>query len=248
MNPFTSHCDDFGVFTYLNTKMELPSNRETVLHFFESVQKHYPQMTDFECRENGDYVLEEDHEHGSYRWVTLEEHRLGSGFVNPPSLEAADEQHLRVLEVAPYHLDFSGLDCEALDVTFAFDFAYTGNHDEVVADALGIHTPLENLVQLPGVKVLNYEPTIALWLDDTFRLQCRLGVETRTNPFQVRTGQFQEAPITVYFLLRQTWGRQQFKTFGESYVNQRKLCQELVEAHIVEGVLRPLAQAIAAKQ
>jgi hypothetical protein len=85
-------------------------------------------------------------------------------------------------------------------------------------------------------------------LDDTFRLQCRLSVETRTNAFQIRTGQFPEAPISVYFTLRQYWGRQPYKTFGESYTHQRKLCQELVEAHIVEGVIRPLAQAIAAKQ
>ena len=34
MNPYTALCDDFGVYVYLNTKMELPSNRETVLHFF----------------------------------------------------------------------------------------------------------------------------------------------------------------------------------------------------------------------
>lgn len=248
MNSFTSLCDDFGIYAYLNTKMELPTGRETILHFFDTVQKHYPQMTDFECRENGEYVLEEDREQGSYRWVTLEEHRLASGYVNPPSLEAADEQHLRVLEVAPYHLDFSALDCEALDVVFAFDFTYQGNHDDVVAEALGIQTSLENLVSLPGVKVINYEPSIMLALDDTFRLQCRLSVETRTNAFQVRTGQFPEAPISVYFTLRQYWGRQPHKTFGESYTHQRKLCQELVETHIVPGVIRPLAQAIATKQ
>ena len=38
MNPYSSLCDDFGVYVYLNTKMELPSGRETVLHFFDSLQ------------------------------------------------------------------------------------------------------------------------------------------------------------------------------------------------------------------
>ena len=69
MNPYSSLCDDFGVYIYLNTKMELPSGRETVLHFFDTLQKQYPQMTDFECRESGEYVLEEDRDQGSYRWV-----------------------------------------------------------------------------------------------------------------------------------------------------------------------------------
>jgi hypothetical protein len=248
MNPYTSLCDDFGVYVYLNTKMELPSGRETILHFFDSLQKTFPQMTDFECRDSGEYVLEEDREQGSYRWVTLEPRRLCSGFVNPPTLEMADGQHERILELAPYHLDFNSLDCEALDVLFAFDFMFSGNHDEVVAEALGMNNTLESLLQVPHAKVINFEPSVMLSLDENCRLQCRLSVETRTNAYQIRTGQYPEAPISVYFTVRQYWGRQPAKTFGESYHHQRKICQELVDSHIIPAVIRPLAQAIAAKQ
>ena len=99
-----------------------------------------------------------------------------------------------------------------------------------------------------SVPELNYEPSLMLALDENCRLQCRLSIETRTNAYQVRTGQFQESPISVYFTVRQYWGRQPYKTFGESYQNQRKVCQELVDAHIIPAVVRPLAQAIAAKQ
>ena len=248
MNPYGSLCDDFGVYSYLNTKMELPSGRETVLHFFDSLRKTYPQMTDFDTRDNGEYVLEEDREQGSYRWVTVDSRRLATGYVNPPEVEAADAQHEHVLETAPYHLSMSPLDCEALDVLFAFDFMYTGNHDEVVAEALGLNTTLESLLQMPGSRVLNYEPSLMLSLDEGCRLQCRLSIETRTNAYQIRTGQFPEAPISVYFTVRQYWGRQPFKSFAESYRNQRRICQELVDSHIVPAVVRPLAQAIAAKQ
>lgn len=248
MTPYSSLCDDFGVYVYLNTKMELPSGRETVLHFFDSLQKSFPQMTDFDCRETGEYVLEEDREKGSYRWVTVESRRLCSGFVNPPELEEADTQHERVLEIAPYHLGMSMLDCEALDVLFAFDFMFNGNHDEVVAEALGLGNTLDSLAQLPGSRVINYEPSVMLALDEGCRLQCRLSIETRTNAYQIRTGQFPEAPISVYFTVRQYWGRQSFKTFAESYGSQRKLCQELVDNHIIPGVVRPLAQTIAAKE
>src|SRR5438105_175546 len=89
-----------------------------------------------------EYVLEENREQGSYRWVTLETRRVCTGYVNPPELEDADKHHERVLELAPYHLDFSSIDCEAMDVLFAFDFTYTGNHDEVVVEALGLTNAL----------------------------------------------------------------------------------------------------------
>jgi hypothetical protein len=248
MNPYSSLCDDFGVYVYLNTKMELPTNRETVLHFFESLRKRFPQMTDFEHRDTGEYVLEEDREQGSYRWVTLEPRRLSSGFVNPPTIEAADTQHERILEIAPPHLGLETLDCEAMDVLFAFDFMFSGNHDEVVAEALGVNTALESLLQLPGSRIINYEPSLMLSLDESCRLQSRLSIETRTNAYQIRTGQFPEAPISVYFTVRQYWGRQPFESFIESYHNQRRICQELVDAHIIPGVVRPLFQTIAAKQ
>jgi hypothetical protein len=248
MTPYSSLCDDFGVYVYVHTKLELPTTREAVLHFFGSLQKSFPQMTDFECRESGEYVLEEDREQGSYRWVGLEGRRFGSGFNNPPSIAEADQHHERVLEVAPYHLDFSAMDCEWLDVMFAFDFLYSGNHDEVVAEALGLNTTLESLVQMPGAKVLGYEPSLTLSLDDTFRLQCRLNIETRTNAYQIRTGQFPEAPITVYFTVRQYWGRMGSRSFGDAYRYQRKACQELVDQHIIPAVLRPLNQTIGNKQ
>jgi hypothetical protein len=249
MNPYSSLCDDFGFFTYVNTKLERSANRETVLHFFEGLRKKFPQMVDFDCREGGEYVLEEDREQGSYRWASLEPRRVGSGFVNPLSLEEADALHEYVLELIPYYLsDFSTLDGEALDVLFTFDFLFSGNHDEVVAEALGLNTTLENLLHIPGSRVMNYEPSLMLALDDTCRLQCRLSVETRTSAYQIRTGQFPEAPISVYFTVRQYWGRQPFKTYVESYRNQRRIIQELIDGHIIPAVIRPLAQTIDARQ
>jgi hypothetical protein len=248
MNPYSSLCDDFGVYTYLNTEMPLPTGRETVLHFFESLQKSFPRLTHFYTRETGEFVLEEDKESGTYRWVTLEPRRLCSGHVNPPNVEEADQQHTRVLELAPYHLNVNLLDCEALDVLFAFDFVFNGNHDEVVAEALGLNTTLESLVALPNSRVINYEPSVMMALDEQLRLQCRLSIETRTNVYQIRTRQFHDEPISVYFTVRQYWGGQPCTNFIDSYRHQRELCQELVDNHVIPLVVRPLAQAIAAKQ
>src|SRR5262245_37887759 len=41
MNPYSSLCDDFGVYVYLTTKMDLPSGRETVLHYFDGIRKTF---------------------------------------------------------------------------------------------------------------------------------------------------------------------------------------------------------------
>ena len=73
-----------------------------------------------------------------YRWLAIEPTRLCSGQYNPESLEEAYRQHELVLELAPHLLTISLLDCEALDVMYGFDFNYDGNHDEVVAEALGV--------------------------------------------------------------------------------------------------------------
>jgi hypothetical protein len=247
MNSYSSLCDDFGVSTYLHGKLEMPTARETVLHFFDAVQKVFPKMTDFEKRSDNDYLLEEDRDAGSYRWVSLDARRLCSGFVNPPSIEDADAHNERILEMASYHLDLTALQTESMDVLYYFDFAYQGNHDEVVAEALAAGTPLEGLAQMPAARVLHYQPTIMMALDDACQLQARLSVETRTSAYQVKTGNFPESPITVYFTVRQFWGKQPFKTYAESYHNQRRVLDELVNSYVIPNVIGPLAKAISAK-
>ena len=100
---------------------------------------------------------------------------------------------------------------------------------------------------MPAARVLHYQPTMMLALDEGCQLQARLSIETRTNAYQVRTGQFPEAPITVYFTVRQFWGKQPFKTFAESYHNQRRILDELASTYIVPQVINPLAKAISTK-
>ena len=96
--------------------------------------------------------------------------------------------------------------------------------------------------------MLGYEPSLMLALDETCRLQCRLSIETRTNAYQIRTNNFPEAPITVFFTVRQYWARQVSKTFQEGYQSQRKICQELVDQHVIPAVIKPLSQTIENKR
>jgi hypothetical protein len=247
MNRYSCDADDFYVNVNLNTEMELPANRDTVLHFFEQMRKAFPELRNFYTRENGDLVLEGDKEQESYRWVAIEPRRLCTGQVNPETLADVYRQHELVLDLAPHLLTISLLDCEALDVMFGFDFTYDGNHDEVVAEALGVGTGLEGLLEIPNSRVINFEPSITLALDESCRLQCRLSIETRTNAYQIRTGEFPEDQISVYFTVRQYWGTGPEMTFVDSFRRQRAIGEEAVEKLVIPRIVKPLAQAIASR-
>ena len=95
-------------------------------------------MRNFYCRDRGDFILEEDKDGGNYRWATIKPRRVCLGHVNPESVDEAIKQHELILDLAPYMLSVSPLDCEALDLLYGFDFTYRGNHNELIAEALGI--------------------------------------------------------------------------------------------------------------
>jgi hypothetical protein len=247
MAPYASLADDFYVNMNLATEMELPAQRETILHYFERVQKKFPTMRKFYCRDKRDYVLEEDKDQGRYRWAAVESKRLCSGQVNPPSLEAVLEQHRLVLDLAPAFLSVSPLDCEAIDVLFGFDFAFRGNHNALLAEALGVGPAFDRFADIPGGRVINFEPSLTLALDEDCRTQVRISTETRTNAFQVRTGEFSEEQLSVYVTARQYGSLDPATTYVEAMDRLAKLAREVVDTHVVDQILRPLARTISLK-
>jgi hypothetical protein len=241
---YSQLADDYYCNMNLCTEMQLPSGRDTVLSFLERLQKSYPSMRNFFQRENGDFVLEEDKEDGQQRWVSIEPRRICSGHLNPTSADDSMAQHELVLELVPYMLTVSQLDCEALDYLVGFDFIYRGNHDSLVAEALGVSPSSESFVNIPGGQVLNFEPCVTIALDESCRRQARLMVETRTNAYQVRRGDFPEDQISVYFTLRQYGSLGPETTFIDTLRSLREHSEELIEQCVVDQVLRPIAQAI----
>ena len=247
MTPYASLADDFYVNMNLATEMELPGQRETILQYFERVQKRFPSMRKFYCRDKRDYVLEEDKDQGRYRWAAVEAKRLCSGHVNPPSLDEVFDQHRLVLDLAPAFLSVSPLDCEALDVLFGFDFAYRGNHNALLAEALGVGSALERFGDIAGGRVINYEPSLTITLDEECRTQVRISTETRTNAFQVRTGEFNEEQLSVYVTARQYGSLDPDTTYVDTMERLARLAREVVDTCVVEQILRPLARTIALK-
>ena len=67
---------------------------------FEQIQKNYPELRHFYCRDKGDFVLEEEKDRGHYRWCSVEPRRLCSGQVNPDDIEGALEEAIAIARAA----------------------------------------------------------------------------------------------------------------------------------------------------
>ena len=170
MTSYQSLADDYYVSMNLSTEMELTGSREAILHYFEQMQKRFPELRNFYARDKGDFVLEADKEGGSYRWCSVEARRLCSGFVNPDTFESAISQHRHVLELAPYGLSLSRLDCEALDLMMGFDFNYRGNQNALIAEALGVCPAFEKVSGMRGATFISNEPALTVAVDDECRM------------------------------------------------------------------------------
>lgn len=245
--PYSAFCEDFYVNMRLGSQLNFPHQRDTVLHFFERVQKEFPQMTRFRKNENGEFNIEEDRNSDSYRWTSLESRRLSSGFVNPPSIQETLKLHQLLLELAPYNLGVSPLEIDYLDVLFGFDLSFSGNHDEIVAESLFGDSPLTCLTDEQGARPVDFQPSVTVALSEDCRLQARIDVVTRTNSYQVRTGDFSDDAISIYLILRRYWGDRPRDPMEKLFAQMAERAEALCESHIVPRILRPISAAIASR-
>lgn len=246
-NPFAAFCEDFYVNMRLGSQLQLPHSRETVLHLFERVQKSFPNMTRFRKSENGDFNLEEDRSGHAYRWLSLESKRLASGHVNPSSIDEAMKLHTMVLEQAPYQLGISPVEIDYLDVLFGFDLSFSGNHDEIIAESLMGDSPLTCLAEEAGAKAIDFQPSVTVSLSEDCRLQARIDVVTRTNSYQVRTGDYSDDVISVYLILRRYWGDKPKESLEAMAAQLTQRAETLCTNYIVPRVLRPVSSAISSR-
>ncbi len=244
----TEITDDFFVNLDLQTALSLPDSRETLLHFCETVQKQFPEMTSFYQRDSGHYVLEADRDSGSYAWLEMQSHRLSAGYFNPPEPEAAYHLHRWLLDRSVYFLGIGGIDVEALDVLFGFNLDYRGNRDDIVFQTLLSGSPLASMAAEHPVRTVEFEPTMVVALTEDCTTQARLSLETRGNSYQVRTGQYENEPISVYFTVRRYPSPGKLLEMVPSFDEQCTLGEEWMESLIVPQILRPLADAIATAQ
>jgi len=250
LDSFSSLCDDFYVDMYINTELDLPVlQRDTILTFFERVQKQFPSMGRFYRRENNEYCLEEDSNIGRYRWITLETDRIGSGAVNPSNFEEVFGQDRFVLELVPYMLSVSHLDIASLDVTFAMDFDYVGNHDEVIAEALLSQSSFNCLLDLPGSRPIGFSPALIVALSEDGHTQARISVESKTGVYYGgKQKHNSDEAISLSFTIRQYPSTTEKFDALKSFEYQCRLAQELMSEKIVPNFVLPLTSTIAQKR
>jgi len=245
-NSYSSLCDDFYVDMHVNTELELPSQRDTLLAFFERIQKQYPSMGNFYRGENGEFCLEESKDTGQYRWVSVERDRIGSGIVNPAKLEDTYEQDRLVLELMPYMLGVSHLDIDSLDLTYSMDFDYQGNHDEVIAEALFASSAFSCLLDASHSKALGFSPTVLVSLSEDCRTQARIAVESNTSAYEIRNQKYvPDEAISLYFTVRQYPRPDEKFDAIKSFENQKLIIEDMMASKIMSNFVQPLANAIA---
>lgn len=246
---FGAQCDDFHIATRLFLKLELGLQRETVLHFFDSVKREFPSMSKLRRREDGALLLEEDEaEDGARRWLRLDDTAVRLGQCNPARTEEAHRLGQVVLKMAPYHLTLSDLDYDHLEVVIGFDLEYRGNHDQLVAETLFAESPLAKLLSHDSVRhIIDAQPFLGMSVSDSCDTQVYLEIKSRTSTFEVRTQQFEPQPLGIFLTLRRYWGFVEGQSLLDAHTELTQRAEEWAGERIVPLVVNPLAQAIASR-
>jgi hypothetical protein len=249
IDSYSSLCDDFYIDMFVNTELDLPAERDTVLTFFDRIQRQYPRMGRFSRRDNNEYYLEEDHGSGQYRWVSLEQDRIGSGVVNPQSFEEAYQQDKLILELVPYMLGVTPLDVDSLDVSLAMDFDCAGSHDEVIAEALFGSSAFGCLLDLPHGRPIVFSPSMVISLADNERTQVRVSVESKTSIYEPgEKEQSHDESISLTLTVRQYPQTDERFDPVASFEQQCRLAEELMAERIVHHFVTPLTEVIAQRR
>ncbi len=246
---FGALSDDFYVSTRLFLKLEMSLQAESVLHFFDRVRKEYPSMRKLRRREAGALTIEnEADEQGSRRWLRVDPTTLRFGHVAPGDTEEVRKFGELILTQAPYHLTLSDLVYDHLEVIYGFDLRYRGNHDQLVAETLcGEHAANSFLFGDEAVRVIDAQPYFGIALSPECDLQAYVEVKSRTTTYEVRGGNFEGAPISVFLTVRKYWGTEGAGSPADVLRNLFEIADDLAAQKVVPHFVNPLAAAIASR-
>lgn len=236
-------CTDFYINQKLALKMDLPSDRETILHFFDLVRRAMPSMHRFR-RYEGELALESSRRDAEYKWLALRRTTVRSGHVNPQSLAEAYKFHQLMLEFAPHHLTISPLDVDYLELMFGFDLECKDNHDEVVFDALYENTPLGKSLTLGGKKMLDVQPVFGVNLTESGDMQAYFEVKTRRRSRRGSARASRHEPISIFLTVRKYGPVDSVDDLSTHFETLAQHCENLANERLVPGLLTPIARHI----
>lgn len=239
-------CSDFYINQRLNLKLDLPSNRETILAMFDRVRREFPSMDRFR-RYSNELALESDSAaEGMHQWVAMRRNNVRCGAVNPENPKDAYRLHKLVLEIAPYFLSISPLDVDYLELLFGFDLMASGNHDAIVFDALVSGSAIASLADPKLGVPIDCQPLLGLSLSESCDLQAHFEVKTRTPTRAIKTGEFEPQPISIYLTLRQYGAVKDVRDLQDAFRVLSSRGEDLLQSRVVPNLLMPIREAIAA--
>lgn len=240
---FGALCTDFYVNQKLALKMDLPGERESVLHFFDRVRKTVPAMKRFR-RYSDELALESSRREASYSWLALRRNSIRSGHVNPDTMEQAHKLHKLILQTSPYHLDLSPLDVDYFELLYGFDLESSGNHDELVHEALLEGSPLAKLLDMNGAKVLDVQPVLGVSLNESGSLQAYFEAKTRPRSRRGSAKAYRGEPISLTLSLRQYGPIDHVDDLVPQYDQLAQRAEALATEKFIPDFLTPVARLI----
>ena len=243
-------CDAFYVNCRLFLKLDLPLERETVLHFFDRVRKEYPGLRKLRRRDAHCLFLEEEPDpQGSRRWLRLDMSSLRFGQFAPPDMEGIRRYGDMIVTQAPFHLTFNDLDYDYLEVIYGFDLEYRGNHDQLVAETFmsGDQAAAGFLLGDSTKHIVDAQPYYGIALSPECDLQAYVEVKSRTTTFEVRGETFEPAPISIFLTTRKYWAIEEPPSLSDALRVLFDHADELATDKIVPHFVNPLGAAIASR-
>jgi len=249
---------DFYINHKLALKMDLPTERETILHFFDRMRKSLPSMNRFK-RYDGELALESARKDARYTWLALRRNSIRTGTVNPESMEDAIAYHKLVLELAPYHLTISPLDVDYVELMYGFDLECKQNHDAVVYEALYADTPLGSLLNASvknndddedadsrggGGSILDVQPVFGQSLNDAGDLQAYYEVKTRPKSRRGSSKRYSGEPISLFLTIRKYGPVEDLADMSKTVEILNAYAEELATAKLIPDLLTPITQHI----
>jgi len=241
---FAAFTSDFYVNMRLQVRMDLPTNRDTVLSLFERIRRDRPEMNRFRRYDN-ELVLEGGGEEGdpSQRWIGIRKTSIRTGDVNPSSLADGMRLHRLVVDVAPNYLSISPLDVDYVELVYGFDLPASGNHDAIVADALMGTGPLASLLNIRNAVPTSFQPVFGLSLTEDAQLQVQFEVKTR--PSKAPKGDDSAAtPISVICALRKHGVLSDIRELPSTLKQLAATGEEMIDSRVIPHMLKPIHQVI----
>ncbi len=240
---FGALCTDFYVNQKIAVRMDLPCERETILHFFDRIRADQPTMNRFK-RYNDELALESSRTQRAYRWIALRRDSLRAGHINPASLNEAYELHNLVLKQSPYNLSLSPLEIRYQEMMFGFDLEATANQHEIVSEALLARSPLAHLLDVPDSRPIDVQPLVGISLNRRCDLQAFFEVKTATTRSQVRAAQYRTEPISVLLTIRKLGPLNDVDDLLTNFATMRQHAEQLAEDRLVPHLLTPISRAL----